>query len=81
MPMGNQDGQVNIKVIKKKVKTMNSLHKMALYYLLENTIKIRERNLFVYTEKKTQIPINIQTFYLSKSIDKIIILLLKTIYK
>ena len=75
MPMGNQDGQVNIKVIKKKVKTMNSLHKMALYYLLENTIKIRERNLFVYTEKLINTPNSIYNcsniFICQKSINKI----------
>ena len=51
IPLGNKGGQVNIKLIKNKLKPMKSLDKIALLHLLQSSLKIREFNIFKYTTK------------------------------
>ena len=51
IPLGHKMGQIDIKKIKKLIKFMSPFDKLALFHLLDNTLKIRERNIFVYTEK------------------------------
>ena len=50
IPLGHKVGQIDIKKIKKLLKHMNSFDKLALFHLLDNTLEIREKNIFVYTE-------------------------------
>ena len=51
-PIGNKPGQVNFEIIKKKIKNVNKLDKLALLHLLTSSIDLREKSLYVYTYNK-----------------------------